>query len=296
MLLISKQTVRILEIISLVFFIIGCASSSHSISPQAKKTGEKTAFPSGMKGLEKGDHEAQSTPSNSEVPILQIDSGGHNALIGDIVFTPDGRYLVSASDDKLIRVWDLETGKTVRTLRGQIGAGYEGMIYAMALSPDGRWLATGGVIASTDKETDKEKATIRLYDFTSGKLVALLNGHTGTIISLAFSPDNRYLVSGSGDKTAIIWNLESKASALGGSKSKILDPKLLGHTDGIQAVAFTPDSQRVVTTGSYDYSLHLWRVWDGKLISISRSKTFIPNRYNLPHDIFDQLLDARMSA
>ncbi|MCK5718710.1 MAG: hypothetical protein KAH84_02035, partial [Thiomargarita sp.] len=82
---------------------------------------------------------AQNNPS-----ILQIDPGGHKAVIRDVVFTADGRYLVSASNDKLVRVWDLETGKTVRTIRGQIGAGSEGKIFAMALSPDERWLAVGG--------------------------------------------------------------------------------------------------------------------------------------------------------
>ncbi|WP_069472358.1 WD40 repeat domain-containing protein [Candidatus Marithrix sp. Canyon 246] len=51
-------------------------------------------------------------------PILQIDTGGHKSKINDVRFTSDGRYLVSAADDKLVRIWDLETGETVRTLRG----------------------------------------------------------------------------------------------------------------------------------------------------------------------------------
>jgi len=103
---------------------------------------------------------------------LQIDPGGHKAIINDVVFTPDGRYLVSASNDKLIRVWDLASGRTVRTLRGQISAGPEGKIYAMALSPDGRWLAAGGWLPGNKEESD----AIRLYDFPTGKLVALLKG------------------------------------------------------------------------------------------------------------------------
>jgi len=210
---------------------------------------------------------APTTPATStNQPILQIDPGGHLAKISGVAFTPDGRYLVSASDDKLIRVWDLETGKTVRTLRGQIGAGSEGKIYAMALSPDGRWLAAGGFMANFTGNNHEEIGTIRLYNFTSGKLVTLLKGHTNAVASLAFSPDNRYLVSGSGDNNAIIWNLESKASALGGSK------KLSGHTDAIYAVAFTSDSQRVVT-GSLDHSLRLWRVQDGGLITTLKGHT-----------------------
>jgi len=201
------------------------------------------------------------TESTSTEPILQVDPGGHKSLIMDITFTPDGRYLVSAANDKLIRVWDLKTGKTVRTLRGQIGAGPEGKIYAMALSPNGQWLAVGGktgIIGARD---------IRLYDFTNGKLVMLLKGHTNVVLSLAFSPDNRYLVSGSFDNNAIIWNLESKPSDLGDSKQI-----LSGHTDHIYAVAFTADGERVVT-GSLDHSLRLWRVQDGKLITTMKGHT-----------------------
>ncbi|MEK8016550.1 MAG: WD40 repeat domain-containing protein, partial [Candidatus Parabeggiatoa sp.] len=194
------------------------------------------------------------SPKTPPPPILQIDPGGHKALIRDVTFTPDGRYLVSAGDDKVIRVWDLETGQTVRTLRGQIGAGSEGKIFAMALSPDGRWLAAGGWTSNDE---------IRLYNFASGQLVALLKGHSNVVAALAFSPDSRFLVSGSGDSKAIIRELDANAL-----DSRALAPKhrLSGHTDALYAVAFTPDSQRVVT-GSDDHTLRLWQVSDGKLLA-----------------------------
>ena len=76
----------------------------------------------------------------ADKPILTIDTGGHKALIGDVIFTSDGRYLVSASNDKTIRVWDVSTGEIMRILRGQIGKGNEGKIYADTLSPDDRLL------------------------------------------------------------------------------------------------------------------------------------------------------------
>ena len=88
-----------------------------------------------------------------DAPILQLDTGGHMGLIKGLAFTPDGRYLVSAGDDKVIRVWDWQAGTTVRSIRGQAGAGDEGKVYAMALSPDGRWLAAGGLTAPARRTT-----------------------------------------------------------------------------------------------------------------------------------------------
>jgi WD40 repeat protein len=188
--------------------------------------------------------------------ILQIDPGGHKSKIKDVTFTSDGRYLVSAGEDKVVRVWDLKTGKTVRTLRGQIGAGPSGKIYAMALSPDERWLAVGGFMAPGFGIRDDEVGDIRLYNFPTGELVTLLKGHNDVVFSLAFTPDSRYLVSGSGDFNAIIWDINQQQRL----------HTLKGHTNHIYAVAFSPDTKRVVT-GSDDHSLRLWRVASGELIA-----------------------------
>lgn len=189
-------------------------------------------------------------PANNQ-PILQLNPGGHLAMINDIAFTPDGKYLVSAGDDKQIQVWNLAQQRIVRTLRGQIGAGPEGKIYAMALSPDGTLLAAGGWM----KISGKSGHHIRLYDFASGELLALLTGHENVVNALAFSPNGRYLVSGSGDFNAMVWDIATRS----------LRHSLRGHTDYIYAVAFTPDSGRVVT-GSFDHSLRLWEVASGALI------------------------------
>jgi WD40 repeat protein len=100
--------------------------------------------------------------------------------------------------------------------------------------------------------------SIRLHDLATGQVLGLLRGHSNVVLSLAFSADGRYLVSGQGgdDAHAIIWDVAQRR----------LLHKLTGHTDDIYAVAFTPDGQRVVT-GSDDHDLRLWSVAAGQLLA-----------------------------
>ncbi len=188
-----------------------------------------------------------------ETPILVIDSGGHMAKIKDIMFTSDGRYLVSAAYDKTVRVWDAETGEMVRTIRGQIKEGDEGKLYAAALSPDDRWLAVGGWMKYDE---------IRLIDFRTGEIVALLKGHSNVLLGLDFSPDSRRLVSSSSDKTAIIWDV------LNQKKLHVLE----GHEMRIYGVAYSADNS-MVATGSDDDSIKLWDAYSGRLITTMTGHT-----------------------
>ena len=204
----------------------------------------------------------------TETPILTIETGGHKTTIRDVIFTSDGKYLISASEDKTIRVWDAKTGEISRIIRGQIGAGREGKIFAAALSPDDKWLAVGGNFPGTRSD----RFAIRLIDFRQGEVRGLLKGHGNAIIDISFSHDGRYLVSGSLDKSARIWEVLSQKSL----------QVLKGHKNLVCKTLFSPDS-KVVATGSFDHTLRLWNANDGSLIKILKghhdkvkSLTFTP--------------------
>ena len=139
--------------------------------------------------------------------ILKLDTKGHVSKITDIIVTDDGE-IISASDDKTIRVWDIETGKEKRKILGQIGAGAEGLIYAIALSPDKKYLAVGGFLGKFGGE-GKNVGRIRIYNYQTGELEKILYGHEDAINDLSFSLDGKYLISGSADKTAKIWNVKN---------------------------------------------------------------------------------------
>jgi len=197
---------------------------------------------------------------------LMLDTAGHTANVTGIAFTPDGKHIVSASLDKIVRVWAVETGRTVRMIRGEVRGGW-GSIDTMALSPDGRWLAVGGRFHAADRAM---AAAIRLYDFASGRLETLLKGHEDLVSALAFSPDSKLLMSGSRDKTAIVWDL--------GSRRQVL--RLSGHAGSVRALSFTSDGDRAITGDGGDGTVRLWGAADGKLIAeMTEHKKRLPSNW-----------------
>jgi WD40 repeat protein/uncharacterized caspase-like protein len=192
-------------------------------------------------------------PAADKSPQLALDTGGHQAFVTDLAVTPDGRQIVSASNDKTVRVWDIASGKTTRVIRGETMPGNWGTIYSMALSPDAKLLAIGGFLSEADRLSG---SAIHLYNFITGKVVRVMKGHKNVVVALAFSPDGKRLLSGSADKTAIIWDVD------GGVQVQ----QLSGHAGTVSAVSFSPDGERVVT-GSEDETLRLWRTDDGGMLT-----------------------------
>jgi WD40 repeat protein len=216
------------------------------------------------------------TSSGKEIVRL----ADHAERISSLVFSPDGKQLVSTSDDHTARLWDVATGKRTAELRGHMskvfGAAFRpdgarlltssadgtvrqwdaltgepveapfdrhtGEVTAAVFSPDGRWIASGG--------TDR---TVRLWQAMDRREVAVLRGHTGTVNAVAFTPDGRRLASIGDDRMLRIWEADSEAGL----------PVLRGHTSYVYAVAFSPDGQWIAS-GSWDRTVRLWDARTGE--------------------------------
>ncbi|MBF0466587.1 MAG: hypothetical protein HQK94_16050, partial [Nitrospirae bacterium] len=98
-------------------------------------------------------------------PILRINTEMHTAAIIRIGVDAESKYLVTGSEDKTVKVWDISSGRLLQTLRVPIGDGDEGKV---AISPDGRTIVCGGW---TGAEWDNKTASIYIFDRQTGKLI-----------------------------------------------------------------------------------------------------------------------------
>ena len=181
-----------------------------------------------------------------ESPALIRDLAGHTDSVNACAVTPDGRHVVSASDDRTLKVWELASGRAVATLKD-----HPDLVTACAVTPDGRHV----VSASEDR-------TLRVWELASGRAVATLKGHTSLVTACAVTPDGRHVVSASFDKTLKVWELASRRAVA----------TLRGHTDSVTACAVTPDGRHVVSA-SYDHTLKVWELATGRAVASLQGHT-----------------------
>jgi WD40 repeat protein len=146
------------------------------------------------------------------------------------------QWFISASSDGTLKVWDLESGAELRTLKG-------GGVLAVAVMPDGRRAISGAA-----------DGTLKVWDLESGAELRTLTGHTDRVSTVAVTPDGRRAISASSDGTLKVWNLES------GAELRTL------KGGGVLAVAVMPDGRRVISA-SWDGTLKVWDLERAQVIA-----------------------------
>ncbi len=158
----------------------------------------------------------------------------HTESVTSLAFSPDGKTLASGSHDKTIRLWDVDTGTSLKVLTD-----HEDAVTAITFSPDGITLVSGS-----------RDGTIRLWNVKSGDLMLPPIEEAGQVTSLSYSPDGSILASSSEGNNAVhIWNTKTGQHL----------QTFTGHTQNVNAVVFSPDNETLASVSS-DGTVLIWNL------------------------------------
>jgi WD40 repeat protein len=156
--------------------------------------------------------------------------------VRSVAFSPDGSHVVSGSEDRTVRIWNVVTGECEAELKG-----HSECVKSVAFSPDGSHVVSG----SFDR-------TMRIWNVVTGECEAELPAKGQRVNSVDFSPDGSHVASGSGDRTVRIWNVVTGEC----------EAELKGHSGHVNSVVFSPDGSYVVS-GSLDRTVRIWNIATG---------------------------------
>jgi len=164
----------------------------------------------------------------------------HTGAVWSVAFNPDGETAVSAGDDQILILWDLQSGGIIRRFEEGHAAGH----IKLAFSPDGRQVISGA-----------DDGQVILWDVETGQIVRHFEGHTGWIGDVEFSPDGRAVLSCGQDKTVILWDVAT---------GNVIQ-RFEGHTESVESVALSADGNTMLS-GSDDNTLMSWDLTTGEIL------------------------------
>jgi WD40 repeat protein len=177
---------------------------------------------------------------------------GHNGIVWDLAFSPDGKLLVSVSSDKTAQVWDWENGELLKSLD------FPADVVSISFSPDGKVLAVGGV-----DEPQNEIRNAAIWTFSVGSWEPLIKfPEYSNIIAMAYSPDGNILVGGGTSRNIQVWRTSDGASLF-----------TLVHVYQVGDAAISPDGSTLATatcetmanTECTEGGVWLWNLSTGRL-------------------------------
>lgn len=168
--------------------------------------------------------------------IQKLNTFKEGSEVASLVFIADGRQFATGTDNGVIQIRDIDTGKTVRRLEG-----HHGSVRYLLTTKDGKKLLSVG--------TDN---TIKVWNLDDGSQINTLDGYRLKIFKIALSPDEKKVVSVFSDKTIMVWDLATGQSLL----------TLTGHKWAVTALAITPDGTKIIS-GSLDDTIRIWDMETG---------------------------------
>ncbi|MCH5312188.1 MAG: TIR domain-containing protein [Prevotella sp.] len=178
--------------------------------------------------------------------------------ISSAFYNKDGHYIVSASWDKTIRIWDTYTGECLHIIEEPDEVNYA------IFSKNEHYIISAS-----------ENNLIRIWDTNSWQCLHVLKGHKSSVNSICVSPDDKYLVSASKDNTLRIWRVDKG----------LCEHVLIGHTASVNSVSISPDGKYIVS-GSDDGTIRKWDFKTGKCLSVKDRLTTVTNVAYSPNGEF----------